>query len=136
MEEKNQIKITLKTAILLFVIILIVIALIIVFILSCNKNNTITLKNPKNYEEITIDGKLYYQKLNTNTWSGDYHQEKFYMDYIENKPKNITEVVSYSDYLEYINLLNSVISNEIKPYYSNENCNYILLSYADGARLV
>lgn len=37
------------------------------------------------------------------------------------------KVVSYTKYLETIDSINSVITNKIKDYYLNRDCNYISL---------
>lgn len=112
------------------IILPILILLIIVSIIT-----TLTLKNNKNYltskdyKEVTIRNKKYYQRLTNNAWKGEYHQDNFDT---ENAVDSIIKVVSYSEYLETINSINSVISDKIKPYYTNENSNYIILSYSNG----
>ena len=112
------------------IILLILILLIIVSIIA-----TLTLKNNKNYltskdyKEVTIRNKKYYQRLTNNTWKGEYHQDNFDT---KNTVDSIIKVVSYSEYLETINSINSVISDKITPYYTNENSNYIILSYSNG----
>ena len=133
MEEKKQIKISLKTAILLVVIFLIVIAIIVVLVLhnskSNLKNDILKSTNSGDYKEVSVDGKIYYQRLSNNTWKGQYHQDSFRT---ADGIKNIMEVVSYKKYLDTIDSINSVITNKIKSYYSNKDCNYIVLSYANG----
>lgn len=120
MEEKKQIKFKLKIVALIFVIF---IAIIVFFMLICDKTNS------EDYKEVSIDGKIYYQRLSKNTWSGQYHQENFYT---ANSIDNTMEVVSYTKYLEVVSSINSITSNKIKNYYSNKDCNYIILSYANG----
>lgn len=133
MEEKKQIKINLKTAVLLMFILLVVVAIIAILVMQ-NNNGNLTNKflkstNSGDYKKVSVDGKIYYQRLSENTWKGQYHQENFYT---ENEINNIMEVVSYSKYLEIIDSINSVITNKIKVYYSNRDCNYIILGDASG----
>lgn len=131
MEEKKQIKISLKTAVLLVIILLIVVAIVAFLVLHNDnfKNNFLTLTNLENYKEVSVDGKIYYQRLTKNTWKGQYHQENFYTS---DEIDDVMEVVSYTKYLETINSINSVISKKIKDYYSNKDCNYIILAHANG----
>lgn len=133
MEEKKQIKISLKTAVLLMFILLAVVAIIAILVLQNNKSNLkneiLKSTNSGDYKEVSVDGKIYYQRLSENTWKGQYHQESFYT---ADGINNIMEVVSYSKYLETIDSINSVITNKIKAYYSNRDCNYIILGYANG----
>lgn len=112
-------RINLKVAIAILIILL---AIIVVFALIYKANSA-------GYKAVSSDGDIYYQRLSTNTWNGEYHQENFYT---ENAIDNTMEVVSYSKYLELVNSINSIISNNISNYYSDENCNYIILSYATG----
>lgn len=133
MEEKKQIKISLKTLIILLVISLALISIIVFLILNNNRNNlkndNLISTNSKDYKEVSIDGKIYYQRLNNNTWKGQYHQDSFYT---ENGIDNIMKVVSYKEYSETISSINTKISDKIKAYYSNKDCNYIILGYATG----
>lgn len=133
MEEKKQIKISIKTAILLVVILLIVLSIIALLILHNNKSNLnndiLKSINSGDYKEVYVDGKKYYQRLSKNTWKGQYHQDNFYT---ADGINNVMEVVSYTEYLNTIDLINSVITNKIKAYYSNKDCNYIILGYANG----
>ena len=84
MEEKKQIKISLKTLIILLVISLALISIIVFLILNNNRNNlkndNLISTNSKDYKEVSIDGKIYYQRLNNNTWKGQYHQDSFYTE--------------------------------------------------------
>lgn len=134
MEEKKQIKISLKTLIILLVISLALISIIVFLILNNNRNNlkndNLISTNSKDYKEVSIDGKIYYQRLNNNTWKGQYHQDSFYT---ENRIDNIMKVVSYKEYSETISSINTKISDKIKAYYSNKDCNYIILGYATGS---
>lgn len=131
MEEKKQIKISLKTAVLFFVILLIVVVFLVFLVLNNNRIKCDVFKstNSEDYKEVYVDGKIYYQRLNQNTWKGQYHQDSFYT---ENKIDNVMQVVSYKKYLDTIDSINSVIKNKIKAYYSNSDYNYIILSYANG----
>ncbi len=136
MEEKKQKKISSKAVILLAIILLIVASIIVFLILHNNKSNLINevLKstNSQDYTEVSIDGKIYYQRLRQSTWEGEYHQDSFST---KNEIDNVIEVVSYTKYLDTINSINSVITNKITAYYSNSDCNYIILSYAMGFSL-
>ena len=133
MEEKKQIKISLKTAVLLMVIVLIFVSIIAFLILYNNRSNSnkdiLKSTNSGDYKEVSVDGKIYYQRLSKNTWKGQYHQDNFYT---ADAIKNVMEVVSYTKYLDTINSINSVITSKIKVHYSNRNCNYIILGYANG----
>lgn len=80
------------------------------------------------YEEVDIDGKIYYHRLTENTWDGEYHQDTYYTAYQNEKE----EIVSYEDYIKYINEINSNTEEKIKNYYTDETSNYIILSYANG----
>lgn len=140
MEEKKQIKISLKTAILLVIVLFLLVAIIAILILNYNKkstlkNDVLTSLNSEDYKKINIGDKIYYQRLNQDTWKGQYHQENFYTpdgsDSIDNMDNKIS-VVSYAQYLEIIRSINSVIPNKISNYYSIKDCNYIILSYANG----
>lgn len=129
MEEKKQIKISLKTAVLLVVILLIVAFLILQNNKSNLNNNILRSTNSEDYKEVSVDGKIYYQRLSKNTWKGQYHQDSFYT---ADGINNIMEVVTYTKYLDTIDSINSVITNKIKAYYSNKDCNYIILGYANS----
>lgn len=130
MRDKKQIKINLKRATL---ILLICIAMITLFMLIYTKTNfvadPVVPTDSEDYKAITINGKIYYQRLSKNTWDGQYHQEKFYTS---NSTDNIMEVVSYTEYLENVNLINDTASNKIEEYYTNKDSNYIILSHANG----
>lgn len=85
--------------------------------------------NQEDYEKVDINGKTYYHRLTTNKWNGEYHQDTYYTSH-KNKKE---EVVSYDDYIKYINEINSNASEEIENYYTDKNSNYIILSYANGS---
>ncbi len=85
--------------------------------------------NQEDYEKVDINGKTYYHRLTTNKWNGEYHQDTYYTSH-KNKKE---EVVSYDDYIKYINEINSNASEEIESYYTDKNSNYIILSYANGS---
>ena len=65
MEEKKQIKISLKTLIILLVISLALISIIVFLILNNNRNNlkndNLISTNSKDYKEVSINGKIYYK---------------------------------------------------------------------------
>ncbi len=89
-------------------------------------------KNQVDYENVNIDGKTYYARMTTNTWNGAYHQDEYYTG----EPNQKVEVVSYDDYIDYIDEINSnALESEekIKSYYTDKKSNYIILSYANGA---
>lgn len=133
MEKKKQIKISLKTVVLLIFILLAVVAIIVILVRHYDKSNlknkVLKSTNSGEYKEVSVDGKMYYQKLSKSTWKGQYHQESFNTD---GENENIVEVVSYSKYLETIDSINSIKTNKIKAYYTNKDCNYIILAYANG----
>ncbi len=81
------------------------------------------------YIENVIDGKIYYQRIGTETWKGRYHQDKFGT---EEPVESVMEVLSYAQYLNKIEEVNSVINGEVKQHYGDENSNYIVLAYANG----
>ena len=123
MEEKKPIKFTLKIPLL---ILLIFVVIILIFMLMYK--NSLVLPKAKAYKAVSVDDKTYYQRLNKNTWNGQYHQEKFYTS---KSIDNTMEVVSYTKYLEKIDSINSIISNKISNHYYNKDCNYIILSNAN-----
>lgn len=123
--KKNKKRLNIKMIILPILILLIIVSIITTLTLKNNKNYLTS----KDYKEVTIRNKKYYQRLTNNAWKGEYHQDNFDT---ENAVDSIIKVVSYSEYLETINSINSVISDKIKPYYTNENSNYIILSYSNG----
>lgn len=123
--KKNKKRLNIKMIILPILILLIIVCIITTLTLKNNKN----YQTSKDYKEVTIRNKKYYQRLTNNAWKGEYHQDNFDT---ENAVDSIIKVVSYSEYLETINSINSVISDKIKPYYTNENSNYIILSYSNG----
>lgn len=123
--KKNKKRLNIKMIILPILILLIIVSIITTLTLKNNKN----YQTSKDYKEVTIRNKKYYQRLTNNAWKGEYHQDNFDT---ENAVDSIIKVVSYSEYLETINSINSVISDKIKPYYTNENSNYIILSYSNG----
>lgn len=81
------------------------------------------------YMENVIDGKIYYQRIGTETWKGRYHQDTFYTG---EPVENVMEVLSYAQYLDKIEKVNSLITGEVKQHYGDENSNYIVLAYANG----
>lgn len=87
-----------------------------------------TKSNGKNYERVDIAGTTYYHRLTENTWNGEYHQDAYYTPMANNK----LEVVSYKDYLKYLQEINADCDEKIKNYYTDKQSNYIILSYATG----
>lgn len=129
MEEKKQIKISLKIAILLVFVFLVILGILVIFMLIFNNKNIInySLKstNQNDYIKKTINGTAYYEKLTDNTWTGKYHKNTFYTS---SDIDSTMKIVSYNDYIKTIKNLNSTISNKkITPFYKNKNCNYIVL---------
>lgn len=92
-------------------------------------------KKTKNddYEKVNIDGETYYHRLTKNKWNGEYHQDTYNTSY----PNSKQEIVSYEDYIKYIDKINSESdsSEKIKNYYTDKTSNYIILSFADGHAL-
>ena len=105
----------------------------------------IDTKSSSNYEKVTINGKTYYHRLNEKNWSGNYHQDEYYID----SKVDIQKVVSYDDYLKCINEINSQIDemadkttesswkkyynkSKLSSYYENKELNYIVLGYSTG----
>ena len=102
-------------------------------------------KSSNDYEKVTIKGKTYYHRLNEKNWSGNYHQDEYYID----SKVDIQKVVSYDDYLKCINEINSQIDemadkttesswkkyynkSKLSSYYENKELNYIVLGYSTG----
>lgn len=133
-EGKEKIKISLKTAVLLISIITITVIVITIYLTiyfygKNQNNNTKKIVKSEDYKTVVVNGRTYYQRLNKNIWNGKYHQDSYRT---AEAVENIMEVVSYKDYLNTIDDINSIIRDEIEPYYSNKNCNYILLAYSTG----
>ena len=84
--------------------------------------------NQGDYEKVDINGKTYYHRLTKNKWNGEYHQDTYYTSHQNNKE----EIVSYQDYIKYINEISSNAKEKIKNYYTDKSSNYIILSYANG----
>ena len=114
-KKTKEIKIGLKTFIK-FIILIAIIIIIAVLVMTQNKNN----ENSEDYEKVSIMGTTYYHRLTSSTWSGEYHQYNY--GYI----LGMMKVMSYDDYLSYIYELN------IENYYTDENSNYIILTYSGG----
>ena len=135
MEEKKKIKISLTTVVLLIVAILICAATIVFILLQNNNENSIADVNNKpissgDYKEVSTKGKTYYQRTSENTWNGEYQHEVYYT---KEKINSTMDVVSYQEYLEIIDTINSISTNKIAANYSKDKGNnYIILSYANG----
>ena len=71
--KKNKKRLNIKMIILLILILLIIVSIITTLILKNNKNYLTS----KDYKEVTIRNKKYYQRLTNNTWKGEYHQDNF-----------------------------------------------------------
>ena len=150
MEEKEPIKVNLKTVVIIAIVMIILVAIIIggiVFYFLNNyktnnntasnnivTNNTNTNTSSQNkvsnapYEEVTIKGETYYERIGKTKWSGEYHQEEFETA----EAVDITEVVSYEEYLEKLDSIETLNNKKLKAYYSDKNSNYIILAYSTG----
>ena len=81
-----------------------------------------------NYEEVEIDGKIYYQRLDEKNWEGKYQKEVYFTE----DSNNIQKVVSYEEYFNIIKEINKNIKPKISSIFKNTEINYIILSYANG----
>ena len=81
-----------------------------------------------NYEEVEIDGKIYYQRLDEKNWEGKYQKEVYFTE----DNNNIQKVVSYEEYFNIIKEINKNIKPKISSIFKNTEINYIILSYANG----
>ncbi len=138
-KEKKQIKISLKVAILLIAFF---IAFLLLFTFYLIKNKTLNTKynfeilKPNEYKKTTINGNTFYEKNNDSSWNGEFHVEHF-SNYDKSKKSvnNTMKIVSYRGYLKTIFSLNSASSSEIKPYYTDKKCNYIILIASSGNQI-
>lgn len=138
MEENKQIKISLKLAIIIAIIIILLISSIGICIYITKNNSNITDNeneiekindsSQEDYEKVEIDGKTYYHRLTNNKWNGEYHQDTYYTSQENDKE----EVVSYKDYIKYINEIKTSDGEKIESYYTDKTSNYIILSYSNG----
>ena len=80
------------------------------------------------YEEVNINGEILYHRLTNNVWKGKYLKEEV----VVNRNLKKQEVVSYEDYIKYINKINSNAREKIKKQYTDQNLNYVILSYVDS----
>lgn len=127
MSEEKKPKI-MKKIVILLIFVLIILGGIFVF---CNTDlkNIFSQNSDAKYKEVIINGKTYYQRIGTETWKGRYHQDTFYTG----EPiENVWEVLSYAQYLDKLEKVNSVINGEVKQHYGDENSNYIVLTYSSG----
>lgn len=131
MEERKQIKISLNLAIIITTIIMVLVIIIGIGIYVKITEDKVDEVAQINYEKVDIDGKTYYHRLNGNTWNGEYHQDTYYTS----SKNNIQKVVSYEDYLEYIDEINANIDERFSNFYTDKKSNYIILSYATGYSL-
>ena len=138
MEENKQIKISLKLAIIIAIIIILLISSIGIGIYITKNNSNIADNeheiekindsSQEDYEKVDIDGKTYYHRLTNNKWNGEYHQDTYYTSQENDKE----EVVSYKDYIKYINEIKTSDGEKIESYYTDKTSNYIILSYSNG----
>ena len=138
-KEKKQIKISLKVAILLIAFF---IAFLLLFTFYLIKNKTLNTKynfetlKPNEYKKRTINGNTFYEKNNDSSWNGEFHVEHFSIyDKSKKSVNNTMKIVSYRGYLKTISSLNSASSSEIKPYYTDKKCNYIILIASSGNQI-
>lgn len=127
-EEKKQ-KSKKKIAIVILLILMIIILGGIFVFCNTDLKDIFSQNSDAKYKEVVINGKTYYQRIGTETWKGRYHQDTFYTG---EPVENIMEVLSYAQYLDKIEKVNSLITGEVKQHYGDENSNYIVLAYANG----
>lgn len=127
MNEEKKSKITKKIVILL-IFVIIILGGIFVF---CNTDlkYIFSQNSDAKYKEVVINEKTYYQRIGTETWKGRYHQDTFYT---AQPIENVGKVLSYTQYLDKLEKVNSVINGEVKQHYGDENGNYIVLTYSTG----
>ena len=139
MEEKKQMKLSLKNAIIIVSISILLICIIGVGVYIKITKNGINIANQLNhtaevnvteentnqddYEELDIQGMKYYHRLTNNVWKGEHIKERFVVK------RNISkqQVVSYDNYKKYIDEINEYASKKIKKYYTDSSFNYIIL---------
>lgn len=92
------------------------------------------------YKQVYIKDMMYYQRLDDSLWSGEYHHDTYYttqfVDYV-------MKVVSYDEYIEIVKNVSkafydgetsreSADENKLKPFYTDNNINYLVLSQSSG----
>lgn len=88
------------------------------------------------YEQVSIEGTVYYHRLDDSLWGGNYHQDNFETSY---GTDTVMKVVGYDEYLEILDGISKTTENSeppteymditrLKPAYNDENMNYLLLS--------
>ncbi len=155
--EENKRMVSKKFIIILIsvIVILIIVALLIVFFVLFNNSQKNSQDNKQNsqlvsvvskknsyeneinkvsvnknsYKEIHIEGNTYYQRISSDIWNGNYHQENFYTF---KKMDSIIKVVSYSKYLEILGSVNFISDEKKDIYYNDKDSNYIILCFANG----
>lgn len=127
MNEEKKPKV-MRKILLLVILVLIILGGIFVFY-NTDLKNIFSQNNDVKYTEKVINGKTYYQRIGTETWKGRYHQDEFRT---EESVDSVMEVLSYVQYLDKLEEVNSLIEGEIKQHYGDENSNYIVLTYASG----
>ena len=130
MEQKKEIRISLNSAIMLFVSIstIIIISTLIVFF-NIKNDNSDNFNNEKiipisepNYYLDTYEGKNYY--ILNNDYSNEYDiQYKNLYQNAKSEEFEIKKCMSYRDYKSFCKLWN------LKQKYTNSNMNYIMFSY-------
>lgn len=127
MNEEKKTKV-MRKILLLVILVLIILGGIFTFY-NTDLKNIFSQNNDAKYIEKVINGKTYYQRIGTETWKGRYHQDTFYTG---EPVENVMEVLSYVQYLDKLEEVNSLIEGEIKQHYGDENSNYIVLTYSSG----
>ena len=114
--EKKQIKITLKT-----------IMIIVFFVTAVIIGGVFIYNSYPRFEVRTLDGKEYYMIVNDKKWRGKYNKQRFYLD--EEMKENISycQIFSYKECVDTIAALNDKLNNKLEMVYTDEKSNYILL---------
>ena len=127
--NKNVNKIRTRVWIVLMILIFAMLFYIVYTInTQISQNDKHSQANSNSYREVSINGKVYYERIGSKTWQGRYNQDTFETSSQSAEMK----VVSYEDYLKAIYEIDMIAEDKIKPYYKNVNCNYIILSYSNG----
>ena len=95
-------------------------AAIIIPVILLSGGNGSSLHTP-----VMIDGTMYEQRIGSETWSGEYHKDTFRSSGSMN---SVFKVVNYKDYVETVKSVNMYSAEEIDPFYTDSEKNYIVLS--------
>ena len=91
------------------------------------------------YEQVSIKDKIYYHRMDTSLWGGEFHKDKFDTSY---GTETIMKVVDYNGYIETLKSVSRDIDygqtsgigtdeNILVPAYTDESMNYLILSQSD-----